>query len=58
MGEELVGLIFPVLGKSILFLLYPLLWWFVKIVQFSIINFQFTLNFQVPIANWLEIVNW
>jgi competence protein ComEC len=28
----IVGLIFPVIGKLILYLSYPLLWWFVKVV--------------------------
>jgi len=36
-GGGIVGLVIPMVGKSILFLSYPLLWYFVKIV--SIFNF-------------------
>jgi competence protein ComEC len=29
----LIGLIIPILGKVVLYLSYPLLWWFVKVVE-------------------------
>ncbi len=29
----LIGLVIPILGKGILWLAYPLLWWFVKVVE-------------------------
>jgi hypothetical protein len=36
------GLIIPFFGKIILYLSYPMLWWFVKIVSI----FQFPFNFK------------